>query len=132
MQSSIAHVLIFRLWKMYINNPQDQLSTKQEFAFSIFLPVCLPLLPWVTSTRSLCQTPILKKPKMTIRRTPQHESGQSYYICKWHGVEPDILSIPGSVFPPMRSAFFPQETWCQIIIKHERIEIGLHWIIVWI
>jgi hypothetical protein len=31
------------------------------------------------------------------------------------GVEPDILSLPGSVFPPMRSAFFPQETWSKLL-----------------
>ena len=51
------------------------------------------------------------KTRKTIRTILQHEQGQSYYICEEDEGEPEILSLAGSVFPPMRSAFFPQETW---------------------
>lgn len=52
-----------------------------------------------------------KKTRMTIRTVLPHEQGQIYYICEEEEGEPEILSLAGSVFPPIRSAFFPQETW---------------------
>jgi len=52
-----------------------------------------------------------KKTRMAIRTVFQHEQGQSYYTWEEEEGEPEILSLAGSVFPPMRSTFFPQETW---------------------
>jgi len=40
--------------------------------------------------------------KKIIRATSQRE----IYMRRTQ-IEPEILSLPGSVFPPMRSAFFP-------------------------
>lgn len=57
---------------------------------------------------------------MAIRTVLPHEQGQSYYICEEES-EPEILSLAGSVFPPMRSVFFPQETWSKYHQTQEKL-----------
>lgn len=109
----LAHALIFGFLILWKQSPRSTLYPRRICSFikGKFLPVCLPLLPWVTSTLSLYQTPILQKTSKIIRSISLNEPGLGYYMCEEDGAEPEILSLAGSVFPPMRSAFFPQETW---------------------
>ena len=107
-------------WARYVNCNlvADQTMTKSNFLpkeFSLFFQinsyryVSLCFHEW--PALCLCiKRPYYKKQKI-IRTISHHEPGQSYYKHQGHGAGPEILSLPRSVFPPMRSAFFPQETW---------------------